>query len=264
MRKGNLTDLTVRNLSARAGERIELWDAKLPGFGVRVSPTGTKTFVVLYYLHGRKHRLSLGRFPFITLAEAPGKTLTALGQTKRGIDPKQDDPTPSRKLLFEDVVEEFIEKHCQLHNRASTTYENARLLRSRFVPKWRGRDIRKIDRTEVLLMLDAAIAARTPSAANHALSVVRKLFAWCVERGLIEQNPCLGLSHPAPSKSRERVLSDDELTAVRRAAEDTGYPMGTIAKLLILTAQRRGEVAGMSWSEIDFERKIWTIPGEHT
>ena len=264
MPKGNLTDLTVRSLAASSEKRTELWDTKLPGFGVRVSPSGTKTFVLLYYLNGRKHRLSLGRFPFVTLAEARGKALTALGQSKKGLDPKQAAPKPSRTLRFEYVVEEFVEKHCRVHNRASTANETARLLHARFVPKWRGRDIRTIDRAEVLAVLDAAITAKTPSAANHALSAVRKFFSWCVERGLTEQHPCQGLSRPAPSKSRDRVLTDAELASVWRAADDTGFPMGIITKLLILTAQRRGEVAGMRWREVDFDEKVWTIPGERT
>lgn len=264
MRTGTLTDLSVRSLSARDGKRTEIWDAKLPGFGVRVSPTGTKTFVLMYYLDGRKQRLTLGRFPFMTLADARGKAMTALGQAKQGIDPAQPARSEAAKLAFETVVEDFIEKHCLRHNRKSTSYETSRLLRSRFCPAWRGRDIRDIKRAEVLAILDKAVRSKRPSAANHALSAVRKLFAWCVERGLIEHNPCLGVSRPAPTASRERVLSDQELGAIWRAADEIGFPMGPITQLLMLTAQRRGEVAGMRWSEIDFNTATWSIPAQRT
>ena len=201
MRRGNLTDLTIRSLAAPPGNRIEVWDSKIPGFGVRVSPIGTKTFVLFYHLNGRKTRLSLGRFPHIKLAEARAKAHAILGQVSDGTDPRQHDTHSSNKLRFEHVVEEFIAKHCAVHNRKSTAKETARLLRVRFARQWAARDIRQIGRGDIVAVLDDAMKSNTPSAANHAFSAVSKLFSWCVARGIIEINPCLGVSRPAPAKS---------------------------------------------------------------
>ncbi len=258
-----LTDLAIRSLSVKAGQRLEVWDGKMPGFGVRVSPHGTKTFVLMYYVDGRKHRETLGRFPFLSLAEARAKASGILGRVRNGDEPRPEVTRP-KIVCFEAAVEAFVDKHCRIHNRPSTAYETARILRVRFGPLWGTRDIRTIGRSDIAAALDAAIQSKTPSAANHALSAIRKFFGWCLERGIIDINPCTGVSRPAPQVRRERALSDSELAAVWQAAAATGYPFGAIVHLLILTAQRRGEVAGMRWSEIDAGQALWTIPGERT
>lgn len=121
---GTLTDLTVRNITAKSGVRVEVWDTKLPGFGLRVSPKGTKTFVLLYRTRGRKHRLTLGRFPFMSLAEARAKALGALARVKAGEEPEPSPARPARVRTFEAAVEEFVEKHCARHNRKNTAYES--------------------------------------------------------------------------------------------------------------------------------------------
>jgi len=262
MRTGTLTDLTIRNLSAPMDKRIELWDAKLPGFGVRVSPQGTKTFVLMYYANGRKRRHTLGRFPHLSLAKARAKAFVTLGQVADGEE--VEPATCVGAFHFENVVEAFVEKHCLRHNRASTASETARLLRARFIPLWLSRDIRDITRADVVAVLDAAMKAETPSAANHALSAIRKLFSWCAERELVEANPCSGISRPAPLGSRERALTIDEIAAVWRASSEIGYPFEPLIKLLILTGQRRGEVAGMTWGEVDVDNGLWTIPSSRT
>ena len=264
MSRANLTDLTLRSLAPRGTQRYEIWDRKLPGFGVRVSPAGTKTFVLFYYSGGRKRRFSLGRFPHLSLADARASAMVILGQLASGIDPDGVPDAPASPRRFEVVVEDFIDKHCSRHNRKSTAYATARLLRKHFTPELAGRPIGDISRRDIVTILDEAVAADTPSIANHALFAVRKFFNWCVERSIVDVNPIAGLARPAPLRTRDRVLSDAELCVLWQAAQDIGYPFGTIVQLLILTAQRRGEVAGMRWSEIDFEQGQWTIPGDRT
>ena len=107
MRARGLTELTVRKISTSRGKRIELWDGKLPGFGVRVSPSGQKSFVLMYYVHGRKRRATLGRYPHLSLAKARAKALSMLGQVANGADPESGSSQPAL-LSFEVVVEEFL------------------------------------------------------------------------------------------------------------------------------------------------------------
>jgi Phage integrase family len=83
---------------------------------------------------------------------------------------------------------------------------------------------------------------------------------WALDRGMIEVNPIAGLKPPHKERSRELVLPDEALASLMRAAEVEGYPFGDAIELLILTGQRRSEVAEMRWSEVDFERAVWTIP----
>jgi integrase len=100
--------------------------------------------------------------------------------------------------------------------------------------------------------------------ANRTLAAVRKLFSWCLSRGIITASPCEGVVAPQREKSRDRVLSDDELVSVYKTAEQMGGPFGGIIQLLILTAQRRNEVSEMAWDELDLETSTWTIPAERT
>jgi integrase len=95
-----------------------------------------------------------------------------------------------------------------------------------------------------------------------AFAHARKFFNWCVENAYLEVSPCSGMKGPPAFKARDRWLNDDELRLVWRASSDLAAPFGAFIKMLILTGQRRDEVARMAWSEIDLERAEWTIPAE--
>lgn len=267
--RAQLNDIFVRNLPIPAEGRAQYPDGKLPGFGVRVSSNGLKVFYLTYRLHGRSRRLILGRYPFKSLAKARAEAHTAIGQIADGIDPQGDgadaaDTRSADALTFAQALDQFVDLYCGQHNRASTAAETERILRSVFLDPWSNRAISAINRGDVLTILDAIVGRGKPSAAIHAYAVIRKFFGWAVERGLIEASPCLNLKPPAKKRSRERVLSDRELVKLWKASQAEGYPFGAIFQLLLLTAQRRGEVVGMRWSEIDLKVGLWTIPSERT
>lgn len=272
-----LTDMAVRKLTPPDSGQRELWDSKIGGFGVRVSAGGTKSFVLMYRVHGRQRRMTLGRYPDLLLADARNLAQRALADVASGRDPAGEAATASPQSkdvinlpaggeggVFASLVEQFITIHCGRKNRASTAYETGRLLRSEFVPLWRNRPVGDIRKTDVLNALDAIVNRGTPSAANHAFAAIRRFFNWCVERGHLETSPCLGVKAPSKSISRDRVLTEDELRKLWMAAGQMGYPMGTIAQVLALTAQRRGEVAQMRWRDVDMAAKTWAIPADVT
>ena len=134
------------------------------------------------------------------------------------------------------------------------------MLRKHFVSAWGKRDVRDVTQRQVLDVLKHLVETDRPSEANHAAGVIKTLFGWCCDGGLLAINPCERLKKPAKKMSRERVLVRDELKAVWRSFDADGYPFGTMGKLLLLTGQRRGEVVGMRWSELDEEARAWTIP----
>jgi integrase len=164
--------------------------------------------------------------------------------------------------MFSTAVAQFVELHCKRRNRRSTARETERVLRYHFVSEWSDRPVTEITKAEVLAIVDRAIQKGTPGAANHALATVRVFFNWCVERGLVNQNPCRDLRAPARKVSRDRVLSDTELARVWQEAAAIGYPFGTLVLLLILTAQRRREVACMEWSQLNTAERVWEIPAQ--
>ncbi len=119
-------------------------------------------------------------------------------------------------------------------------------------------------RADAVRALDATKADRGPIAANRLRAHARACWSWAVRRGALELNPWEATPRPAREVSRERVLSDAELAALWHAAGTLGHPWAPILRLLILTGQRRGEVAGMRWGELDLEAGLWSLPGART
>lgn len=255
------TDLMLRKLTSGGRELLEIWDEHIPGFGLRVSKAGTKTFMLVYRHRGRSRRLTLGRYPVLSLAAARDRAIDALRQVKDGIDPILEAARANdTSFQFDTVVTAYVEKHCKMHNKPSTAKESERSLKKHFVSEWGKRDIRDISTSHITTILDKMIENGIPSEANHALGVVKTFFNWCVDRDLLAISPCQKVRKPAKHVSRMRVLSDTELVKVWRAFDAEGYPFGYMGKLLVLTGQRRGEVTEMRWSQIDLARKTWTIP----
>jgi integrase len=258
------TDIGIRNLKARDGERVEVWDDKIAGLGVRVSAAGTKSFVLLYRIKGSAKRMTLGRYPVLSLGDARKRAQDVLYKISHGGNPQAEKQVARSFPRFDKTLEDFVRLHCQRKNRESTARETERLLRVRFLKPWAARDVREITKRDVNKILDGIVDAGTPGAANHAFAAVRKFFSWCVQRGIVDASPCAGVATPSAIIGRERVLSDAELVAVWNAADEAGYPYASIVKLLILTGQRRSEVTGMLWSELSDETGLWSLPSERT
>jgi integrase len=216
----------------------------------------------VYRFHGRSRRMSLGRYPATPLKDARGKAHAALRSLAKGEDPQVDAPVA---LGFSAALNEFVELYCKTSNRPSTAYETERILRAVFLKHWGTRLVDTIGKRDILVIIDRLMRAGKPSAANHAFSAVRQFFNWTVERGMIAVSPCHTLRAPAPLAKRTNVIDDKDLAVLWKvAAEEVGYPFGTIFQLLTLTAQRRGEVCGMRWDELDLEAGLWNIPGART
>jgi integrase len=128
------------------------------------------------------------------------------------------------------------------------------------IPAWSGRRSSSITRPDVHALLDAIADRGSPVMANRVLAAIRRLFNWATERDLVAVSSWEKVKAPAAETSRDRVLSDDELCLVWQGAETIGWPFGPIVQMLILTGQRRAEVAGMRWAEVDLANRIWTIP----
>jgi len=123
-----------------------------------------------------------------------------------------------------------------------------------------GRPLDAIKRSDVVRVLDGLVASGKPYGANRALANLKRLMSWALDRGMIEVNPIAGLKPPTKERSRDRILTDQELSALLQSADVEGYPFGAVFKMLVLTGQRRGEITGMRWSENDLNSRTWTIP----
>ena len=235
-----LTDLTVNALKS-SEKQVKYFDKKLPAFGIRVGKK-RKTFVVMM---GRSRKLvTIGHYPDMPLAEARQQAKKLLA----GL-PVEDFEGPT----FPETLDLFLAKQAETL-RPLSLYQITRTLRRHF--DWQKR-LDKISHRDVA---DALDAIKAPSERAHALKDIRTFFNWCVPRYL-KTSPCIGIKKPA-QKSRDRVLSDEELCRVWRKAQSIGYPYGTIVQLLILTGQRSGETAALRWEWIQGDTV--TIPASVT
>lgn len=263
MAKETLTDLKIKKLKPPSTGQHEIWDNKLSGFGIRITSKGTISFVVLYRFEGKSRRFTLGRYPILSLSAARSLAQEALVKVNAGKDPayekKQIQKAPGT-LYFEELVDEFIEKYAKRQNKTWREYE--RILKRDFLPFWKNKKIDHIKRNDVNKRLDAIIDRGARRAANLCFAIIRRVFNWAIERGLIEQSPCSGMKRPTKDISRDRVLTDEELLAVWNAADKEAYPFGVITKLLILTAQRIGEVTNLHWQDLDLKEKLWHLEAD--
>jgi integrase len=161
----------------------------------------------------------------------------------------------------EDLVELFITEHL---SKKRSAREISRLLRREVVPKWGTSSVHEIDKRRVMELVREITARGAPSAANKLLKVVKTFFGWCVGRAILEISPAKGLAAPAREIARDRVLDDDELARITRAARQIDGPYAGIVELLALTGQRREEVAQLIWDELDLASQTWTLPASRT
>jgi integrase len=171
---------------------------------------------------------------------------------------KRTDRAATERDPLEKVVDTFIERYARPNTRSWA--ETERMLKREVVGAWKGRCLSEIGKADVHELLDAIVDRGSPIAANRVLAALRRMCNWALERGIVKASPCDGVSPPSAVQSRDRVLSDDELAEVWRACNNIRWPFGPLIQLLILTGQRRDEVAEMRWSEIDFETRNWTLP----
>lgn len=264
-----LTIKAVEAIRPRAS-RMEVPDGLLPGLYFVVQPTGSRSWAVRYRFAGRPRKHTLGSYPAIDLSDARELGRNALRAVAEGRDPG-DEKKAARSTeasrprnLFEAVAESFVHRYAKANTRESTWRETERILDKDVLPHWRGRDVREIGRRNVIELLDHVIDRGAPIHANRVLAVVRRLFGWAVERGIVETSPCQHVRAPTAERSRDRILSDDELRIVWRVATEDGWPFGRLVQLLILTGQRRDEVAEMRWLELDLGARLWTLPRERS
>ncbi|GJL87158.1 MAG: integrase [Minwuia thermotolerans] len=266
MNKTRLTKRTVEALPVEKGKRTVVWDDKVSGFGVRATGAG-RTYFLRYRVGGGRSApqkdYSIGKHgaPW-TVERAREEATRLLGQVANGQDPqavKVAKRTPDHDRSFEKVAETFIERHVDRNLKESTAKDYRRIIRGTLVPKWTGRHIASIDRAAILEVIDE-IEDRAPVMARLTFAVARRLFGFAIERDMIRDNPCNGLSAPPPPKARDRVLNDDELRLIWQASEKLAFPYGHALRVLILTGQRRSEVSGMERAEVNTEQAEWVIP----
>lgn len=273
MPKLTLTDRSLKRKRPATGQ-LELWDSLVPGFGLRISFGGRRTFFVMgrcWHIDKKTKkskygqvRRTVGTTATLTLAEARDKAREMLSEFAKGVDPKETETRAKiaverqNRETFRSVADEFLETHAA----GLRTFDEMRARLERdILPKWGALSIRDLTRADVKALVRNK-AKKHPISANRLLALVRSIFNWALDEDLIDASPAVRVKPPGIETERERVLNDDELRCLWAGFDNLGTPLKQLFQILLLTGQRRGEVAGMTWAEI--EGDTWRLPRERT
>lgn len=260
-----LTEKGLRALKPQATR----YDVREPGgFVCRVTPGGIKSLSTVYVRDGRKHRVTHGTWPAVTLEQAREKHLAVVTTLRRGENPAEVARKRRSGLTVEELVDQFLDQAVVRRTRKPKRPNTVKALRGNFaryvtpyVGAWKASAVTSSDIKELLSRADA----HGPHARDGLLGALRVLWGWALEKELVEASPVAAIHRAAPESVRRRVLNEEELRVVWRGLEAQGDTGASRAlRLILLTGCRPGEAAGMDWSEVTEELAgwWWTLPPE--
>jgi integrase len=257
-----LTQRRIDDLECPAGKKDALvFDGEQRGLGVRVTAGGGKSYVAQYTFAGSKRRVPLGSCSAISLAAAREAVRAILGDAARGVDTAAERKEARLKaaadgLTLADLIDQWDKLHLSA-KRANYSRAATGSLRRSFAHHL-DKPAAAVDRSAVVRVLDGLSKDDKTAMAGALARYGSALYGWAIRRGTLSGNPFERVPI-APTVRRERVVSDDEINRIWAGTEGPGAFNG-IVRMLMLTGQRREEVARMTWDEITPDLSVWTIP----
>jgi integrase len=278
----NLTPKTIDALKAPpAGQRVDVMDAIVPGFGVRITDKGSRSYILVARYPGSKNptRRRIADVRAADLADARQTARSWLEIINRGIDPRdeidrlrraaeQERLKSTKKMTLADVLDDYERDHLSSLRRGNAT-RRALDGQQGLLRQFRDREISTITRPEIRQALKSR-AAVAPISANRQLAYARAFFNWCRAEELVAENPTEAIRKPSKENERDRWHDLGELREIWAAAGNLGYPFGQFIRLMIVLPNRRDEVASIRLDELELtdERfpgdSIWTLPSART
>ncbi len=249
-------------------KRQEVPDSLMTGLYLIVQPSGRKAWQVRYRFGEKHRRMTLGKYPLLSLADARARASEALIAAQDGRDPAGEreaeraarvEVQQSGRDKIKTLVEQFGKRHLSTLKSGETV---KRELNRHVVAVWGERDIHDIAKRDVIDLLDGIADSGRVVTANRVRAYLNKFLNWCAERDIIDQSPAMGVKPVAKEKSRDRVLSDDEIRWFWQACTREGQPWGHLGKMLLLTGQRLGEVVNMTDREVSGD--LWHLIADRT
>lgn len=263
------TKLTKRTIDSlvKADEHYTLWDIEVPGFGVRVMPTGRKSFVLKFVVNGQQRWMTLGRYGDLTLEEARKMAQAKRGDVAKGEDPSAIVRTRKTAPTVAELVERFIEEHVKTKTRPSTAVGYLRHLRKVIEPRLGRVLVRDVTSAEVAKLHHDLRA--TPRQANQTVAILRKMLNLAEVWGYrpMNSNPCLRIEKNPESK-RERFLTEPELNVLGQVLAESEVdgsipPQAILAlRLLMFTGARHSEILKLRWDQVDLDRQAIVLEAD--
>lgn len=234
------------------------YDSDIPGFGVRVTKAGTKSFILNYHINKRERRFTIGKFPAWTAAAARDKAKELRRLIDQGIDPQKEKTERRDAPTITDLWKEYEKDHFPTLSPRSQTDQRG-MWANYILPELGMVAVRELNNRQVR-HLHSKISEKTPTRANRVLEVLRKALNLSIEWEWITRNPANDFRRNS-EHSREKYLTADQYERVFAALEKmTNQKAANAIRLLTLTGARRGEVLGLEWQDLDLELGIWNRP----
>ncbi len=255
-----LTKRAIDSFRYRGGWDVR-WDNDVPGFGIRLYPSGKKAFVLSYRAKGRKRLMVLGRYGAdLTLNQARERVQKHLVQVRDGTDPIGERRRAAQGRTFGDLIESYVERHAKVHKK---TWRDDKQRLNRHIPaSWHGRKAHSITREEIAELHDR-IGRRTPYEANRLLEVLRKMFGLARVWHFTDEsasNPTEGITR-FKERKRKRWVTPQELPALAKAID--GEPNIFVRAAIwtyLLTGMRKEELTTAKWKDVDWEQGVLRLP----
>lgn len=237
------------------------WDDEVPGFGVRIYPTGEKAFILRYRFNGRKRFLTIGQYGILTLDQARSMARSNLVEVLQGKDPIETKKTKTQGEKVSDLCTIYMERHAKVHKKTWDT-DQSRINRH-ILPAWRNFPIASIKRSDIVLMHTKIGNQNGPYEANRVVELLSKMFELATRWGFLPEgstNPARGIDI-FKEKKRDRWVRPDELPrlAAAIAQEQNLYARAAIW-LYLLTGVRKSELLKAKWQDVDFSRLELRLP----
>ena len=284
-----LTSKGVENLKSEAGkDRTDYFDTVMPGLSLRVTKSGSKSWVVYFRSPierdrrglAKVKRYTVGKYPRLGVADAREEAGKVMRQVDEGSDPQREKAEAKLKqtmavnedpITVKDGVHRYIEEHIKVHSRprqradGSVYWEIQRMLEKSVLPYMGGLRLATLTRKDVLSLHRHIAKVSGPTAAERAAEGLRAVLNWLDDAELVEAVPVIRLKSKQRKEAakRHRILTGDEIRAVWKNLSEIS-PFSSIVRILLLTGQRRSEVAGMRWEEVDLDTQMWSLPEERT
>lgn len=281
--RAKLTKALIDGLRPDPKRDLFVWDegkGAVTGFGFKVTPAGGRSFVLQYRVRGtaQDRRIKIGKYGDWTLELARVRARELKREVDAGRDPielraeanrnREESKRLSVDRAFNALADRFLDQYengtkKNGSKRSPGTVDGMRLALNFFRGRFGDDRIDQITAEQIDAALDAIPAAQTARRRNTAV-YGEQIFTWALRKRLIDESPFTLISKPPIVAARDRWLRDDELALIWRASRRLEYPYGPLYRLLILTGQRREEVAAMRWEELDRKTREWRIPGART